>query len=84
MHEAVVRWPHLLQYKSGRGGGYFRLDIDLDLFDRLMGEYCIEAFGGGFAVWESKWACEEAIASTKDWDFDADDGAVLSAQTPAG
>ena len=85
LSEAVDGWPHLFIYKSQRGGGYQRLDIDLPKFDRLIEQFGADKFGGGFNNWESVWFCQEAINASADWDFEKDESTtVATSRVPAG
>ena len=36
---AVGVWPHLFKFESGRGGGFRRLDFDVERMDKLMEDH---------------------------------------------
>ena len=77
---AVNLWPHLLNFKPNRGGGYVRLSINLEKFDMLLERFGADKFGGGFSCWESVWCCRTALKSDEDWSFFAEDSNTLASR----
>ena len=70
--------------KTGRGGGFERLNIDLAKMESVMEEEGgVEIFGGGFAIWCSVWACKEELPE-RVHGGEPDDGAELVARTACG
>ena len=82
--DAVATWPHLMSFTDGRGGGFHRLEIDMDKFDKLVLE-CggFSAFGGGWGSWETVWTCKSSLEGHPDTDLSEVDD-FLGARTDAG
>lgn len=83
--DAVELWPHFLQFKATRGGGFHRLDVDLVSMETLMDKHGgMASFGGGYCQWQSVWDCKEVLGGDiADDDLD-NEVSVISSSEPAG